>query len=303
MLTIKTEPAMIMAVARARRPAPVALEAVVAAWLEHYPSAHTRDAYRADLEHFARWSRAERVNPLALDETDLQRYRAACEADGSGPSSVARRLSAISSFGAFSLAQGTSRATPRIDRPPLPASSTTESLGDEDASAMLAAADQMDVRTALLVRLLMLDGLKVGQAVQADVTDVSGRPPRMTLTLKAPSRRVIRLNPATGDLLAVYLGRRRRGPLLLSEHRARVADRLTRFGVDYVVKQAAEAARVSVPVSANTLRRRFLVAAHERGDDLEVIRDSAGHADARTTRRYLTAANTDRRGPELRSRA
>jgi integrase/recombinase XerD len=98
---------------------------------------------------------------------------------------------------------------------------------------------------------------------------------------------VIRLHPDTADLVATYLGRRRRGPLLLSEHRARVTERLTRFGVDYLLKQAAETAGIAGAVSANTLRRRFVTAAHERGEDLDDIRHSAGHADARTTRRYL----------------
>ena len=34
-------------------------------------------------------------------------------------------------------------------------------------------------------------------------------------------------------------------------------------------------------------RRRFVVAAHERGEDLDTIRDSVGHTNARTTRRYI----------------
>ena len=58
-------------------------------------------------------------------------------------------------------------------------------------------------------------------------------------------------------------------------------------GVDYVVKQAAETAGIAGSVSANALRRRFVMAAHERGEDLDGIRDRVGHADVRTTRRYL----------------
>jgi integrase/recombinase XerD len=279
----------------ARSPNPAVLHAAVAAWLENYDSPHTRAAYSADLEHFGQWSRTERVNPLALAENDLRRYRAACEAEGAAPATVARRLSAIASFGNFALERGTAGTSPRVERPTLPAASTTETLSDDDATAILGAADLMNPRSALLVRLLMLDGLKVGEAVQADATDVSGRPPRMSLTLDGATPRVIQLHPETADLLAAYLGRRRRGPLLLSEHRARVTERLTRFGVDYVIKQAAETAGIAGVVSGNTLRRRFVVAAHERGEDLDSIRHSAGHADARTTRRYLDTASSDPR--------
>src|SRR4029077_12121317 len=124
----------------------------------------------------------------------------------------------------------------------LPAWSTTESLSDTDAAALLAAADETNPRSALLVRLLMMEGLKAGEAIRADARDLDGKPPHVTLTLRTRMRRVIELRPDTAELLTLYLGKRRRGPLLLSEHRARVTERLTRFGVDYIVKQAAETA-------------------------------------------------------------
>jgi site-specific recombinase XerD len=269
------------------------LQRLVDAWLEHYESPHTRAAYGADLEHFGRWARTEHVDPFALAENDLHRYRAVCEAAGAGPSTVARRLSAIASFGAFSHEQGTGVVAPRIERPALPASSTTESLSDTDAAALLAAADEMNPRSSVLVRLLMLDGLKAGEAIMADARDLDGKPPHVTLTLRTRMRRVIDLHPDTAELLTRYLGKRRRGPLLLSAHRARVTERLTRFGVDYIVKQAAETAGITGPVSANTLRRRFVMNADECGLDLDGIRSRAGHADPRTTRRYLETSSGD----------
>lgn len=287
MLTVKPRTVRIPVVARRRPPRRAALEDAVAAWLGNYESPHTRVAYRADVEHFCKWCQAERVNPLALDEADLQRYRASCEASGAAPSTVARRLSSVASFGNFALERGDGIAAPRIGRPSLPAASTTEALNDADAAAILSAADHMNPRSALLVRLLMLDGLKVGEAVRADVTDVGGRPPSMTLSVRAEVPRVIQLHPDTADLLAAYLGTRRSGPLLLSQHRARVSERLTRFGVDYVIKQAAEIAGINGGVSSNTLRRRFVATAYERGADVDSIRRSVGHSDARTTRRYI----------------
>ncbi len=280
----------------ARQPPPdddTVLQRVVDAWLEQYASPHTRVAYRADLGHFSHWARTEHVDPFALAEEELRRYRASCEADGAGPSTVARRLSAIASFGAFSHEQGTGLVAPRIERPALPTSSTTESLSDTDAAALLAAADEMNPRSAVLVRLLMLEGLKAGEAITADARDVEGKPPHVTLTLRTRMHQVIELHPDTAELLTLYLGKRRRGPLLLSEHRARVTEPLTRFGVDYIVKQAAEVAGIPGPISANTLRRRFVMNADDRGLDLDGIRSRAGHADPRTTRRYLETSTGD----------
>jgi integrase/recombinase XerD len=287
MLTVKRGSGMICFVPRRDPPDPAVLQRAVDAWLERYESPHTRAAYGADLEHFGHWFQTEDVDPFALGEEDLRRYRAACEASGAAPSTVARRLSAITSFGNFVHEQGIGLVAPRVERPTLPAMSATHALTDEDAAALLAAADEMNPRSAILVRLLMVDGLKAGEAVTADSRDITGSPPRMTLALRTRMGRVVELHPDTAELVNRYLGTRRRGPLLLSEHRARLAEPLTRFGVDYIVKRAAEAAGISGPISANTLRRRFVMNADDDGMDLDGIQLRAGHADPRTTRRYL----------------
>jgi integrase/recombinase XerD len=262
------------------------LQLAVAAWLKTFRSDNTRAAYSADFRHFGAWCGEHDVDALALDEDDLQRYRADCEADGAGTATVARRLSAIASFGAFAFGAGRAGAPPHVDRPELAAQSSADLLSDHDAGALLAAADRTNPQSAALIRLLMLDGLKVGEAVRADATDLTGRPPRMSLKLGHPASRVVSLHPDTAAAVHSYVARRREGPLLLSAHRGARA-RLTRFGIDYLVKQAAEAAGLARTVSGNTLRRRYVVAAHERGDHMDDIRRNAGHSDERTTRRYL----------------
>jgi len=263
----------------------------VAGFLDACRSSNTRAAYRADLGHVAAWCRGRgTLNLLTIDAADVARYRTECELAGASAATVARRLSAITSFGAYAAANGTHPALARdteIDRPALESSSTAELLSDADAEALVAAADRIGRRSAALIRLLMLDGLKVGEVIRADAADVSGRQPRATLQLHDRRTRTIDLHPDTGSAVRRYLGRRRDGPLLLSERRGREPDRLTRFGVDYLVKQTAQAAGLERSISGNTLRRRYVIAADADGIDLDQIRESAGHANRRTTRRYL----------------
>jgi integrase/recombinase XerD len=263
----------------------------VAGFLDSCRSSNTRDAYRADLGHLTAWCRDRgTLDLLTIDAADVARYRTECELAGASAATVARRLSAITSFGAYAAANGTESALAsdtEIERPTLESSSTTELMSDDDAVALLAAADRISRRSAVLIRLLMLDGLKVGEVIRADASDVRGRPPRVTLCLQSRDARTIVLHADTATALRRYLGRRRDGPLLLSERRGRRPGRLTRFGVDYLVKQAAQAARLDQAVSGNTLRRRYVMAAHAEGTDLDRIRRNAGHADRRTTRRYL----------------
>jgi site-specific recombinase XerD len=264
----------------------------VAAFLEACRSANTRAAYQTDLAQLAAWCRdGGALDLLSIDTADVARYRTACEMAGAAPATVARRLSTISSFSAFAAANGAQPALGRdadLDRPSVESTSPTELLSDADAEALVAAADRIGARAAALVRLLLLDGLKVGEVIRADASDVRGRPPRVSLTIgdQQPAR-TIDLHPGTGSALSKYLGRRRSGPLLLSERRGHEPKRLTRFGVDYLIKQVAGAAGIAQSVSSNVLRRRFVMAAHADGSDLDEIRRKTGHAQARTTRRYL----------------
>jgi integrase/recombinase XerD len=268
---------------------------LVAAWIAQQRSPNTRAAYSSDLRRFVTWCAAHDVDPLAFDAGDLGRFLTAEEQAGAGPATAARRLSAISSFGAYTASRGLTPAFSDVERPTVTAVSATGVLDDQQAAALLAAADLHAARAGVLVRLLMLDGLKVGEVAAADAADVRGRPPVMDLRV---GDRSVRLHPDTAFAIRAYLARRRSGPLVLSEGRGRRDQRISRFGIDYVIKDIARIARLEAVVSGNTLRRRYVVAAHANGDDLDDIRRHTGHADVRTTRRYLV--NEERSGGRRR---
>ena len=277
------------------------LALAVAGFLDSCRSANTQAAYRTDLAHLAAWCRGRgTLDLLTVDAAEIARYRTECEIAGASPATVARRLSAIASFSAYTSAYGAAPATlseAEIVRPTVAPTSRAELLSDSDADALLAAADESGHRSAAAIRLLMLDGLKVGEVVRANVADVHGRPPDTTLDLHSGLSRTIDLHPETGAAIRKYLGRRRNGALLLSERRGRPPERLTRFGLDYIVKQIAQSARLDQTISGNTLRRRYVSAAYAGGTDLERIRHNTGHSDPRTTRRYLVSHDDDSHPP------
>ncbi len=272
-----------------------ALTLAIAGFLQTCRSPHTAAAYRTDLRHFASWCATREALSLAtVDTADLARYRTWCEARGASAATVARRLSAIASFADYATEHGLDVALVNardVERPAVEPQSTADVLSDEDADALLRAADEMGRRDAALIRLLMLDGLKVGEVIAANASDVGGRLPRVTLVVARHTRPTVVLDRATAVAVRRYLGSRRDGPLFVSERRGRSPERLTRFGVDYLVKRVAETAGLERSVSGNTLRRRYVMAAHARGTDLEEIRQNAGHATSRTTRRYLAPSS------------
>jgi integrase/recombinase XerD len=266
------------------------LDTLAAGWLRAQRSVNTQAAYGSDLAHFREWCAGNHRQPLAFSATDLAHYRAACEEAGSSAASVARRLSAVASFLRYATdhgVEGDADVFDRVDRPSAPEHSPTAELSDLDAAALLDAADEVGAKAAFMVRLLMLDGLKVGEAVAANASDVAGRPPRMSLRLPRRDGIHLALHRDTAKAAWRYLSNRRVGPLLTRHTTGDDHRRLTRFGVDYILKRVAETAGLDIAVSGNTLRRRFVTAAHANGDDLDEIRKSAGHLDPRTTRRLL----------------
>ncbi len=272
----------------------------VAGFLASCRSEHTRAAYGIDLAKFAAWcATGEARNLLTVDAEDIARYRTACEIDGLSASTIARRLSAITSFNAYAARQGLEPVLPSdtvLARPTVEPRSERTVLSDDDALAILSAADRTSNRSAVLIRLLMLDGLKVGEATRADAKHVHRNQGRISMEVPGRIIPTIILHADTGAAIGRYVGRRLEGPLLLNEQRGRTQERLSRFGIDYLVKEVARAAGISATISGNTLRRRYIVTAHAHGTDLDTIRQNAGHADQSTTRRYLE--NDERNRPD-----
>ncbi len=155
-----------------------------------------------------------------------------------------------------------------------------------DVYRTLAAA--LDPRLDALVSLLVADGLKLGEALAVDVTDLAGRPPRMSLTIRrrGMSKRIV-LDPRSARAVRRCVGRRRDGPLFTSARTTSDSEprRLTRFGADHLMRQLTTEEQNRV--TANELRRFHISADPEAARNLDRVRERAGLADVRSVRRYL----------------
>lgn len=274
-------------------------EELAALFASRQRSENTRRAYGADLDRFVHWCLAEGAQPLALGPNEVARYQAVCEAEGTSPATVARRLAALSSFYALAVEEGSIGESPLADLVrPVAVPSVTPELDAAQASALVSAGARLNPKTALLVDLLLLDGLKLGEALAADAADVTdthgGDGATLSVARRGGRRAEIELHEPTVEAAHGYLQGRRDGPLLLNDRaatgRAAVGDdagRLTRFGADYLLKRASDEAGLAQPVSANVLRRSYVAMSHAAGDSVETIRHNLGHRDLRTTRRHL----------------
>jgi integrase/recombinase XerD len=261
---------------------------LAAAWLYTHRSWNTRAAYEADLSGFATWCAMTGRSPLRVHSDDVADYRGQCQGSGASPATVNRRLSALTSFYRFVAGTEGPAENPAesVTREPASVASATVALDAGEAEAILEAAQRSGPRSASLVGLLLVDGCKVGEVLAADVDDLSRRPWALTVTRRGHAE-CVTLDGWTGRALRRYLAARTQGPLFVGETPSREPARLSRFGADHILKRVAEDAGVTKPVSANTLRRSYVVRAHARGDSIDDIRAAVGHYDRRTTRRLL----------------
>ncbi len=241
---------------------------------------------------FVEWCEAKGQTPLEVSEADVGEYRDHCSESGALPATVARRLSALASFYEHALA---ARAVPSnpvvaVDRPaPSQKGVQPSGLDEADALALLDAAGTVGPKVVVLVALLMLEGMKLAEALGLDIEqlDGSGWAMRATVTRRG-AEEDLALDGRTARAITAYVGGRTAGPLLVGESPMQDRpERLTRFGADFLLKRAATRAGLE-PVSANTLRRTYIALSHRDGAAVEDISRRIGHASARDTLRYLS---------------
>jgi site-specific recombinase XerD len=298
-----------------RRPSKAALTRGPAdfteAWLRNRRlSEHTRQAYRRDIAGWLAWCAGQDLDPLRASFLDVNAYGRDLESTvdpRSGrpftPATVARKLSALSSWYDFLVKLGAVPANPvtGADRPRVSRDhSATVGLAPDEVDALLAAADAETGPTAARNRAalaLLADlGLRVGELVSLDLADLGHerghRSLRFTGKGGRPRRRA--LAPGTARAVDAYLAERAAsgrlpadrvsGPLLVTATGAR----LDRHAVFRLVRRLARVAGLPAwsKLSPHSLRHAFATTARGEGVPLEDVQDAMGHADPRTTRRY-----------------
>ena len=163
------------------------------------------------------------------------------------------------------------------------------------------AAEADGARSAALITLLSLNGLRVGEALSLDASDLSydfGHRV-LTLTRKGGKRSVEALAPATVRALETYLDDRTSGPIFLNRDGGRL-------GEPTVWRLIRRLARTAGIPAANqlSLRHSSITAALNAGVPFRDVQDFAGRTAPRYDRsrhnldRHATYALASRLGPE-----
>ncbi len=275
--------------------------ALVAAWLAEFRSDNTRRAYSRDLDRYAAFLAANGV----ADVLDTRRAYAAAWAesmrttvdeDGArtiSESTIARRLSAVSSFLAYAADEDVVEANPlaKMKRPKVSADEDSAVWLDRaQMKAFLAAAALHSKRAHALAALMLTTGARVSEVLAADVADLghTGGHRVLTVTRKGGRKQNLPIAPWVGRVVDEWLDDRIEGPLFATQARAGGYGRLDQPAAFRLIRKLAAAAGLpnAERLHPHSLRHSAITGALEEGASLRDVQAMAGHADPRTTERY-----------------
>ena len=262
---------------------------VAAAFLVRFGPA-TRTEYARDLRSFAAWCGAAGIELLRVERAHVERWvRHLIEELGLAPATVCRRLATLQGFYLEAVDQGAIPRAPTVRvRRPRPRETQRLGVDRDQARALLTSAEAAGARDHALLCLLLLNGLRVSEAVGTHVGDLDvGRGHRLLrITRKGGRRALVPLAPRTARAVDAHLAERGELPATAPLLARGGGEALSRQAASRVVERIARRAGLSTPVRPHACRHAFVTTALDAGVALRDVQDAAGHADPKTTVGY-----------------
>jgi integrase/recombinase XerD len=212
------------------------------------------------------------------------------------PSTIGRRFTTVSGFYRYAVIDGHCQKDPSlaVTRPRVPWEGQRRTvLHPLEYAALLTTARRDGPGSHALVALLGPIGLRVGEAIRVDITDLRTQSGYELLTImgKGAKPAVIPLPVPVLRAVRDATEGRAAGPLLLNRH----GERLSRASAAGRVARLGRLAGLTQHLTPHALRRTFCTAGLVSGVPLRDMQYAMWHADSRTTLRYdMARANLDR---------
>jgi integrase/recombinase XerD len=270
-------------------------------------SPNTVAAYRNDLLQFNDYLETQALRQgssgyaiATIDRERLGGYFLHLRDRGYSSASIARKTAAVRSFFQYLRRKGEvpSDPTEGIGSPevkkPLP-----RTAREEDVRALLAFCARRDTpegeRDHAMLRLLWATGMRVGELVTLNVSDIDLANARVRVVGRGNRERKLPLDQATVDALRAYLNDGRAFLVRnVSNEQALVVNqrgmRLTRQGFWLIMKGIVRDAGLPLMITPHTLRHSFATLQLGEGRGLEELRQILGHASIATTQIYSQLA-------------
>jgi integrase/recombinase XerD len=225
----------------------------------------TREAYALDLRQYASWCHQHHVRLFQARRADIDGFARDLEARGRARATVTRRLCTIAGFYRYAVEEELLEHSPaaHVRRPRLDYESQATGLDRNELGALLVAAGLGTAAEHALISLLAINGLRVSEAVGADIEALGIERGHRTLVVTRKGGKIVTvpLAPRTARAIDLTVGERCEGPIFLAPG----GRRLNRHGAGRVVRRIACRAGIAKKVGPHTLRHAFITAALDAG--------------------------------------
>lgn len=262
--------------------------------LERGVAENTRASYSRDLQKFARFLIARRIDYLRLERKQVLDLLKHVRTQGLSARSAARLLSAVKSFYRFLVLDERVRKDPTSDVQTARLWSTLPKyLSYEEVARLLQAPDistPAGRRDAAWLELLYATGMRVSELVNLRIGNIRLDEGYLRVTGKGGKERMVPVGEAAAAQLTLYVdqtrtvfARGRGSDFVFLNHRA---TKLTRQGIWKLLKGYAAAAGISARISPHVIRHSFATHLLENGADLRALQMMLGHSSLSTTQIY-----------------
>lgn len=274
---------------------------VDALWLEEGLSRNTLDAYRRDLNLFARWLALAPKTLAQVEESDISGYFAQRHVQTKA-TTANRRLTVFKRFFRWALREHHVHADPTLKllaaRQPM---RVPKVLSEAQVEALLNAPDTSEplgMRDRAMLELMYASGLRVSELVALRAYHVSLADHVLRITGKGNKERLVPFGEEAARWLTSYL-RDARSDLLagrisedlfVTSSGPKPGQAMSRVMFWNIVKRHAQTAGITAPLSPHTLRHAFATHLLNHGADLRAVQMLLGHADISTTTIYTHVA-------------
>jgi integrase/recombinase XerD len=184
----------------------------------------TREAYTLDLRQFTSWCHTRSLPLFSIRRADIETFARELETRGRARATVTRRLCTIAGFYKYAVEEELLEHSPaaHVRRPRLDYESHSTALDRNELGALLVAAGLGPAAEHALISLLALNGLRVSEAIGADIEHLGlGRGHRtLVITRKGGKVVTIPLAPRTARAIDLAIGERAEGPAVHRRGRA-----------------------------------------------------------------------------------
>lgn len=249
----------------------------------------TRKMYERQIKTWGHWCSKQKLNVLfTVERVHLEKYAQELEdVRKLKRSTIAHKLSVLSLFYRYCVEENYIQKNPAVNvrRPKVEYITTRLHLDDSELRRFLSSvSSSKNPRDAAICKLLVCNGLRVSEALNANLENIHYEGHHLVLNLirKGGKECVIPLSPFVSSAIYAYVGERTFGPIFLGVEGCR----MDRSAVDRIIKRHCKKVGINKKVSPHSLRHSAITSLLNAGIPLRDVQMFANHKDPRTTSYY-----------------